>query len=66
MERAMTKENDIEYLSRRLEEERMRAEQAGDPTGYRAHTEFAREYERKLMKLIATAPTQTVNGRVPT
>ncbi|MFS2108649.1 hypothetical protein ACCC88_03100 [Sphingomonas sp. Sphisp140] len=50
----MAKENDIEYLSRRVEEERDRAEHARDPSSYRAHTEFARAYERKLQALIAS------------
>jgi len=56
MEQEMTKENDIEYLSRRVEEEREMAERAGDPASYRVHTDFAREYERKLLALIAAKP----------
>lgn len=59
----MAKENDIEYLSRRIEEEREKAEHASDPSAYRAHTEFAREYERKLLTLITAQPqAQLMNG----
>lgn len=61
----MTKENDVDYLSRRIEEERDKAERAADPSAYRAHTEFAREYERKLQALIATGPgPRILNGHV--
>lgn len=56
MEYEMIKESDIEYLSRRVEEERDKAEHARDPSSYRAHTEFARAYERKLQALIAAQP----------
>lgn len=45
-------ETDIAYWARRVEEERSRAEQADDPSGYRIHTEFARAYERKLQSLV--------------
>lgn len=50
----MTEQQDIEYLSRRAEEERDKAENAGDPASYHAHTQFAREYERKVLALIAS------------
>jgi len=50
----MVKEDEIEYLSRRVEEERDKAEHARDPSSYRVHTEFARAYERKLRVLIAS------------
>jgi len=59
----MTRESDIEYLSRRIEEEREKAERADDPAGYRIHTEFARTYERKLQALIAAEPaSRPMNG----
>lgn len=59
----MTKEKDIEYISRRVEEEREKAERADDPASYRIHTEFAREYERKLLALIASGSiSQSSNG----
>lgn len=57
----MTVESDIEYLSRRIEEEREKAEHAHDPAGYRIHTDFAREYERRLQALIADRPAP-MNG----
>lgn len=61
----MTRENDIEYLSRRIEEERDKAEHADDPASYRIHTEFARQYERKLKALIASKPASgSLNGYV--
>lgn len=47
----MSAEREFEYLRRRLDEEREKAEKAADPAGYRAHTEFAREYERRLLAL---------------
>jgi len=52
----MTRESDIEYLSRRIEEEREKAERADDPAGYRIHTDFARAYERELQALLAAQP----------
>lgn len=59
----MTTEKEIEYLSSRIEEERDKAEHASDPSSYRAHTEFARAYERKLQALIASSPKpQLMNG----
>lgn len=63
MEQRMTKEKDIEYISRRVEEEREKAERADDPASYRIHTEFARAYERKLLALIASGPSsKSSNG----
>ena len=44
----MNRENDIAYFERRVREERSKAENAPDPIGYRLHTNFAREYERRL------------------
>jgi len=59
----MTKEKDIEYISRRVEEEREKAERADDPASYRIHTEFARAYERKLFALITSgSSSQSPNG----
>lgn len=49
-------ENDSEYLSRRVVEEREKAEHARDPSSYCAHTELARQYERKLRALIVAPP----------
>lgn len=40
-----------EYLERRVSEERQRAEEASEPSAYRAHIELAREYERRLADL---------------
>ncbi|WP_342250129.1 hypothetical protein [Sphingomonas sp. OTU376] len=61
----MTVESDIEYLSRRIEEEREKAEHADNPAGYRIHTDFAREYERRLQALIADQPVPaSMNGHV--
>lgn len=59
----MTKEKDIEYISRRVEEEREKAERADDPASYRIHTEFARAYERKLLALMPSGPSsKSSNG----
>ncbi|MDQ0249206.1 hypothetical protein J2W22_001253 [Sphingomonas kyeonggiensis] len=59
----MALKSDIEYFSRRVEEEREKAERAGEPATYRIHTEFARHYERKLRSLIAGQPVpQLKNG----
>ena len=60
----MTREADIDYLSRRAEEEREKAEHASDPASYRVHTEFARHYERELLALIAAQPGAPLNGHV--
>lgn len=61
----MSSENDIEYYSRRANEEREKAERASDPAGYRIHTEFARHYERRLQGLIASrTPPPPLNGHV--
>jgi hypothetical protein len=62
MEPKMTTNTDIEYLSRRVEEERQKAEHADDPAGYRIHTEFAREYERRIQALIA-AQSQSLSSK---
>lgn len=62
MEQEMTTEKDIEYLSRRIEEEREKAEHAHDPASYRIHTEFAREYERRLQNLIAAVDAARSSG----
>lgn len=59
----MTKAKDIEYISRRVEEERDKAERADDPASYRIHTEFARAYERKLQALIASGSSSQSSNR---
>lgn len=65
MEHAMRVESDVEYPGRRIEEEREKAEHADNPAGYRMHTDFAREYERRLQALIADQPVSApVNGHV--
>lgn len=50
-------ESEIQYLGRRAEEEREKAERAGDPATYRLHVEFAREYERRLLRLMTADAT---------
>jgi hypothetical protein len=61
----VNRETEIAYLNRRIEEEREKAESAADPASYRAHTDFACEYERKLQALIAAQlPPQLLNGHV--
>ena len=47
----MNRDSDIVYYERRVREERDKAENAPDPIGYRLHTNFAREYERRLRVL---------------
>jgi hypothetical protein len=49
MEQKMNRESDRAYFERRAREEREKAENAADPAGYRLHTDFAREYERRLL-----------------
>ena len=44
----MERESDRAYLDRRAHEERVKAENASDPIGYRTHLEFARAYERRI------------------
>lgn len=59
METVMTFESDRAFLERRAQQERELAEKAADPCAYRTHTELARQYERRLVKLLA----QAENGR---
>lgn len=47
----MDREDDLAYFERRAREERDKAESARDPIGYRLHTQFAREYERRWGQL---------------
>ena len=47
----MNRESDRAYFERRAREEREKAEAAADPAGYRLHTDFAREYERRLLAM---------------
>ena len=48
----MQREDDLSYFERRAHEERARAENAPDPMRYRLHTDFAREYERRVQHLV--------------
>ncbi|MBY8821952.1 hypothetical protein [Sphingomonas colocasiae] len=47
----MILDNERGYLGWRARMERIRAQRAPDPAGYRAHIELARSYERRLSGL---------------
>jgi hypothetical protein len=49
------------FLARRAREERVKAENASSPKGYRTHVELARLYERRLTLLLRTTFERTVD-----
>lgn len=60
----MPSESDRAYFERRAIEERSRAANAADPASYRIHTEFAREYERRLQSIPAPASASRIGDPV--